>query len=198
MARTPFKLKSGNSAPFKQMGSFPMTRSQARTLSQKHMKDGAYTTMPGESRFQMQQRLRRAGTMGDTVVEGETVRGTETYLGKHLEAEKIQKTERKATGKIAREKFVKGAKEFVGGITDTLSGIGKKVKKSVTDKVDEKDQEIITEEKVESDDQTVKTYTSADSPPANLSSERKKYYDDLGWKYDETIEGYDKDGNKIE
>jgi hypothetical protein len=188
-----FKLKSEHNTPFKQMGSFPMTRSQARTLSQKHMKDGAYTTMPGESRFQMQQRLRRAGTMGDTVVEGKTVRGTETYLGKHLEAEKMKREGEGYEGKKAQ----KGRREeFVGGITGALSGIGKKVKDSVID-VDEKDQEIIPEEKVESDDQT-EPYTSTDSPPANLSSERKKYYDDLGWKYDETIKGYDKDGNKIE
>ena len=97
MAKSPFKLKSGNGTPFKQMGSAPMTRNQARSLSQRHMKGGAYTTMPGESRFQMHKRLRRAGTIGDT---------TETYLGKHQAAEETSRLEGVARGKVSREKFV--------------------------------------------------------------------------------------------
>jgi hypothetical protein len=154
MAKTPFKLKSGNSTPFKQMGSFPMTRSQARSLTERHMKDGKYEQMRGESRFQMHQRLRRAGksnvegywkykddprvyhtSSGETEffkdpesyyahreakglskdfkTDLKTIkRGTETYLGKHLEAEKVQRAERKVAG-------------------DVFPGLGKEVKKRV-------------------------------------------------------------------
>ena len=97
--------------PFKQMGSAPMTRNQARTLSQKHMEGGAYTTMPGESRFQMSQRLRRAGKIGDT---------DETYIGKHLEANKMKREGEGYEGKTARKGRRKDFKEDIKGILGTV------------------------------------------------------------------------------
>ena len=124
MAKSPFKLKSGNTTPFKQMGSAPMTRNQARRLSQRHMKDGAYTTMPGESRFQMHKRLRKAGTIGET---------TETYLGKHQAAEAKTRAEFKTRGKESRTRFVESVQDFGKGLKKAANTIIGKVGDTVED-----------------------------------------------------------------
>lgn len=123
-----FTLKSGNTTPFKQMGSAPMTRSQARKLSQKHMKDGAFTAMPGESKFQMHKRLRRAGQT-DPTADPKTK--PETYLGKHQAAEEAKREgegyEGKAKRKERREKFVSDIKGLGEGIMDIPRIIREKV-----------------------------------------------------------------------
>jgi|TARA_R100001530_G_C4247233_1_gene136882 hypothetical protein len=124
MAKSPFKLKSGNTTPFKQMGSAPMTRNQARRLSQRHMKDGAYTTMPGESRFQMHKRLRKAGTIGET---------TETYLGKHQAAEAKTRAEFRTRGKESRTRFVENVQDFGKGLKKAANKIIGKVGDTVED-----------------------------------------------------------------
>jgi len=124
MAKSPFKLKSGNTTPFKQMGSAPMTRNQARRLSQRHVKDGAYTTMPGESRFQMHKRLRKAGTIGET---------TETYLGKHQAAEAKTRADSKTRGKESRTRFVENVQDFGKGLKKAASTIVGKVQDTVGD-----------------------------------------------------------------
>jgi len=105
-----FTLKSGNNSPFKQLGSAPMTRGQAARLSEKY----GDARMPGESRFQMHQRLRRASkTEAQSALAPE-----ETYLGKHLQKEKTERTERREAGRVKRQEFVEGAKEFGKGLMD--------------------------------------------------------------------------------
>ena len=156
-----FKLKSGNTTPFKQMGSAPMTRSQARKLSQKHMKDGAFTAMPGESNFQMHKRLRRAGQT-DPTADPKTK--PETYLGKHLAAEEAKREgpgyEGKAQRKERREKFVSDIKGLGEGIMDIPRIIREKVSdasKDVKTKINRKKK---TTEKAEKAEETGDLNTS--------------------------------------
>ena len=173
MRKAPFKLRSGNKPTFKTMGSSPYKQDET----------------------------------GGGVVDNSGAGGNEEEEDKEKQ-QQLQGKSKLAKGKDLLVDMASAGLSAVYG-TPRTNKSGSQPKTVISK--DKEDKEVedapptenITKNIIENKEEDTKPY-DPENPDTNMkdfglkTDERKDEYDRRGWAYDDTIEGYNRDGSKIE